>query len=49
MMFFFISISGVLHSVVNPPTMGFVLALGLLVFRVFASANLKSGLFKNRG
>lgn len=33
----------------DPPTMGFVFAMGLLVFWVFARANLKSGFFKNRG
>ena len=33
----------------DPPTMGFVFAMGLLVFWVFARANLNSGFFKNRG
>ena len=33
----------------DPPTMGFVFAMGLLVFWLFARANLKSGFFKNRG
>lgn len=33
----------------DPPTMGFVFAMGLLVFWFFARANLKSGFFKNRG
>lgn len=33
----------------DPPTMGFVFAMGLLIFWVFTKANLKSGFFKNRG
>ena len=32
----------------DPPTMGFVFAMGLLVFWVFARANFKSGFFTNR-
>jgi len=43
-----------IHSVspnggLRSATMGFVFAMGLLVFRVFPRANLKSGFFKNRG
>lgn len=33
----------------DPPTMGFVFVMGLLVFWVFARANFKSGFFKNHG
>lgn len=33
----------------DPPTMGFIFGMGLLVFWIFARANFKSGFFKNRG